>query len=615
MLKKNTQSEGLKPQAITIAERREMKKWWSLDSYFLYIKRSNWNESAGAFTDWEYSREIDRGRVKEMLKKAFASPVPKFAFQMAAIVLAILSNKKGLPLVAGVIGFDNSSNEGSAPDVTSLSYTSHSVAGSNRVAIANLGHHENVSTDNATFNGSAMTSIGTVGPGGGGGQARIWRQIAPATGAHTVSVGTAGTGGPATSSFFTFTGADQTQSGAATGSNTGNSTSPSASITMTQAAAMLLATCFSRDAAGTVTITPGEGTQTSDKRVTNAGQNSSYRLPGATGSTSSTFTLSAGNQWWVFNTEIMAVAGSNYSQPLSETVTVVDTLGKSTTRLLSEVVTVVDTLSKGAGKVLAEVVTVVDTFARVWNAVRSYTESITIVDTIAKGASRALSETVTLVDSIAKNTTRAFSEALTLVETFVTSRGQYLSLSEVVTIADSISKGASRAFSEAVSIVDSISRSISRSLSQTVSIVDTISKGTTRALSEAVSVVDSIAKSVTRGLSETVSVADSIAKGAGKAFSEGVTITDSISRAITAALSETIAVSDSLAKSTSRAFSEAISVVDSLSASAVQIIRSIGNFIIKSLYGLMATPKQQTLEFTVRGTQRSYTLRNNRIET
>lgn len=86
-----------------------------------------------------------------------------------------------------------------------------------------------------------------------------------------------------------------------------------------------------------------------------------------------------------------------YAQDLNETITIVDTLTKSTSKTLNENITIVDTLTKAIAK--------------------SFNEIITIVDTLTKNIAKSFNEVVTLVDTLTKNTAKSFNEIITIVDT------------------------------------------------------------------------------------------------------------------------------------------------------------------------------------------------------
>lgn len=134
---------------------------------------------------------------------------------------------------------------------------------------------------------------------------------------------------------------------------------------------------------------------------------------GATGVVSMTCTTTGG-----------AGAGLNVFsiRPMSGTIT----------STITEAITIVDTVLKSTSRALSETVIIVDSIVRTY--FRAFSETATIVDNVKKMCSRVISESVTIVDSIVRSTTRILGEVITIVDTRI--RGVFKTIKEKVHIID-----------------------------------------------------------------------------------------------------------------------------------------------------------------------------------
>lgn len=114
--------------------------------------------------------------------------------------------------------------------VSSLSW-SHTCSGSERLLTVGVSMTAGPmpTVDSVTYNGVALTRIGTATNGGGWAKVELWRLIAPATGAHTVAVTLSGAGDLAAGAI-SFTGAHQTTPAGTFASAQGTSATPSVNV-------------------------------------------------------------------------------------------------------------------------------------------------------------------------------------------------------------------------------------------------------------------------------------------------------------------------------------------------------------------------------------------------
>jgi len=97
------------------------------------------------------------------------------------------------------------------------------------------------------------------------------------------------------------------------------------------------------------------------------------------------------------------------------------------TLVLTEVVTPVDVVSKSTSRIFTEAVVLVSTITSVLTALRTFTETIVVEDIISKQGGKLLAESVTLVDTLIKDTSKVFTETVTLVSTLVNQASKVLS--------------------------------------------------------------------------------------------------------------------------------------------------------------------------------------------
>lgn len=111
-----------------------------------------------------------------------------------------------------------------------VSFTwSHTCTGSNLLLLVSVVVPSAVTITSVTYNAVSMTSVGSA-DNASGGKVQIFRLINPATGANSVVV-TPDHNGPAAAGAISFTGVDQTTPLGTPATATGNSATPSVSVT------------------------------------------------------------------------------------------------------------------------------------------------------------------------------------------------------------------------------------------------------------------------------------------------------------------------------------------------------------------------------------------------
>lgn len=458
----------------------------------------------------------------------------------------------------GALTFDaatTASSDGSGQTNQSLS---HTATGSSRYALCIGATNDSVANiSTATYGGVSMGVVTSAENGVGAG-IKMYEQTAPATGAQTVQFNFSSTN-RSRMVVVTFSGAHQTDASEATNTATGASTTPSVSVTtLTDGAIVVDGVIASTN--GSLTVN-GSQTEMANLGTANPKFGSSRESKATAGSVSMDWTISASVDWAMVAVAVKPVTSTAYSQTLSETATLTDSLVKQGRKVFSEVVTqtdsvmkstakaafsetisLLDTLLKRAGKVFTETEASTDTLTR--KPGKNLAETITNTDTVNKAVTKtALTETASLTDSLAKRLSRMASESFSLSDTFTTIR-TYV-----------------RQLSEAVGLTDVLTRLTSKIQSESVTLTDTHRKSSAKTQSEAVTLSDTIAKQAAKPLSESVSLSDTLLRIGKKVLSEAVTAVDTftssfLGRTFYQVISETVSLADTLQKRTAKVFSE-----------------------------------------------------------
>jgi hypothetical protein len=127
-------------------------------------------------------------------------------------------------------------------------------------------------------------------------------------------------------------------------------------------------------------------------------------------------------------------------------------------------------------------------FGKFWSQLLS--ESISVSDSILRTISRALTEASTITDTILYTLSRTLSETASVADSMLRTIGR--AFNDPVSVLDSIQRTASRALSETVSVTDSLLYTLARSLSETLTVSDSVSKLQARVLTETITILDHI---------------------------------------------------------------------------------------------------------------------------
>lgn len=206
------------------------------------------------------------------------------------------------------LAFDATSTA-SGQVVDTLSW-SHTASGADRVVLVGVAWRMTsaVTVTGVTYGGVAMTSVGSQFHTASAANARmhLWRLVAPATGAQTITITMSGQVNDLIGGAVSFTGADQTTPVGTFASAEGNSTSP-ATVDVTSATGEIVVdtVCSSGLA---VTLTAGAG----QTQRWNSGIIATAIGAGSTEAGAATVTMS-----WTLNTVANWVIGAVSVKPVS----------------------------------------------------------------------------------------------------------------------------------------------------------------------------------------------------------------------------------------------------------------------------------------------------------
>lgn len=220
------------------------------------------------------------------------------------------------------------------------------------------------------------------------------------------------------------------------------------------------------------------------------------------------------------------------SKPFTEVVALVEVLAKKPAKIFTEAITLVETQIKTTGKAIVEAITLNEIFSRLQTAFRSLTETVTLVDTVNPDkiavvalvenislvdaynnvSGKVLTETITLVETFTKGLTafRAFTETITLVDTMAILRTYFQTLTETITLVENQIKSIAKTFTETISLNETLqsAKTYARAFIEAITLVDTTGTGRTKyqVLTETITLVDSIRRVTSKVLIETLSL-------------------------------------------------------------------------------------------------------------
>ena len=189
-------------------------------------------------TDAEYPSDSGDDWIPDLA--SYIKQLPKDPRQAGIFgSLAGLFGKKGAPepaqpQVAGTatIAFD-AMTRNYALDTSSLTLSSHTVSGTNRVLLVGVSIPGNRAVNSITYNGVSLTKINSASTGSLSSDARmeLWQLVAPDTGTHNIVITLNGSANVLIGGATSWTGVDQSIPFGTFASATGNGTAASINVT------------------------------------------------------------------------------------------------------------------------------------------------------------------------------------------------------------------------------------------------------------------------------------------------------------------------------------------------------------------------------------------------
>jgi hypothetical protein len=265
--------------------------------------------------------------------------------------------------------------------------------------------------------------------------------------------------------------------------------------------------------------------------------------------------------------------GTNYTQTVSDTLTLIGSDMKTVTKPTSDTLALADTSLKSYNKYGTETLGIVASYDDVWTANRFLTETLATVDSSLKSITDFRGETLTISDSsiIGIGWVKMVSDAFSVADSRLLSATRRLT--ETLSIIDSSLKGESHLLTETPTISDSSIKGTGKTSSETLTLTDTKLLSTTKSLSELMVITESTIKNISFIVSQSMTLADSIVKGCDHLLSDNFNLSESIRKDITALRTDTLSLTDSLYSAQSKLLTESMTLdVSEVTGKYLQVI-------------------------------------------
>lgn len=231
----------------------------------------------------------------------------------------------------------------------------------------------------------------------------------------------------------------------------------------------------------------------------------------STGSQSITFNITPSGKGRAVVFSITPPVSNNYTKDLTETIALVDVVKRDTGKILVDAFALVDTVKRDMTKLLTDVFTLVDVVDIIQIFTQALTETITLVDTMKRDTAKILTETVTLVDSAARAAARMLTDTITLVDTATINTFYSKILTDAIALSDSIQKATGKYILDTITLVDTVAtRFTAILLTDVFTLVDSQSMihGFIKMLTETISLNDVLTKTLaySRRFTESISL-------------------------------------------------------------------------------------------------------------
>ncbi len=232
-----------------------------------------------------------------------------------------------------------------------------------------------------------------------------------------------------------------------------------------------------------------------------------------------------------YNCYVIVGALSNaWTQTLTESVTVTDSISKKAIKVISESMSVVEAIVKKKikAKALTELLSMTEIFTKISQYKRTLSENYHITDTIKKTLQRKLSESVSITENFSKKAKKIFSDSLSIADEITALRVIPKGLSETITMVDTVRKNIGKTLTDTIHSGDTMIRKIRKIFSEELSLLETFTKrgGYRRVLTESATITDRISKGIKRNLRDTYLIIDTLKKKPIRTIAERFSMTE-----------------------------------------------------------------------------------------
>jgi len=202
---------------------------------------------------------------------------------------------------------------------------------------------------------------------------------------------------------------------------------------------------------------------------------------------------------------------------------------------LAESVSLADSMLRSTSIVRVESLSLSDVFSRTLTAYRTLAEALSLSDVVSRSASKAIVNTLSLADSVSRSTTRGLAEALSLYDPSVLKAVRRVKVLLDYAFGDFdhvIARGKMLAFSDAGRGADALVRVASFHVSpvDVAKSYDYLKRGVLRRLADSAKGLDYMWKAAVKRLVDISVVYDFVSRGSVKRFAEAAVSADYLRR-------------------------------------------------------------------------------------
>ncbi len=268
--------------------------------------------------------------------------------------------------------------------------------------------------------------------------------------------------------------------------NAGSTTVTSPAITPSVANCMILMVCGIRDdntqsAYAIATSNPASWTEAYDLLYTMSPGTDlalalGYALRPETSSTGNGTATTSGSSDNIGQLVAIAplVAGTNWTLDLSDTITIGESIGKTTGKVAADTLNLSDAIYKLFSLNKSDTISPTDNFSRAVEYYRTLTDTLSLADALSKEMGLSQSDSLSLTDSLVKTIGLGKSDTLSILDNFTRTVEYFKGLSDTLNLSDALAKEIRLAKSDSLTLSDSLAKEIGLFKSDTLTLSDEI---------------------------------------------------------------------------------------------------------------------------------------------